>query len=686
MRAARLIVAAVLTAFAGAANGGAVAGQAPQVPQPAQPATAAISGTVGDGVSGRPLAGVIVALRRPPTGAPLASIVRVVTDEQGRFVFRDLPAGDGYTLSSTRPGYVDGAYGQQTMLGQAGRISLTDGEWFPRANIMMWRPGAISGTLLDEANEPLVGVYVRVLARHIIAGQPQLLAGPVARTDDRGEYRVAGLGPGQYLVHVPSIQSAVPIDAPAGLLGVSGDAARAPAVLGFTLPPRTDAVFDPVGASRLVIGNFMTPPPPAAGRPLAYAMTFYPGVEKADLAGVIDLALGEERTGVDLAMHPVPAVTVSGTVSGAAEAMSGLVLRLIPAGLEGMADGAEAATVLVGADRRFTFLNVPAGDYIVDAPGTSLELTYTGGTQGRLLPQSPGLRWGSFQSGSLDSGPPGTGYVRKSGSRTDRFWTRTPVSVGDADINNLDVTLAPAFVLKGWLVYEGTTRTTVETTPITTVTGGVRPSVTSAVTETTPRPATQPTIELEPASGNPSLGIPRSNRPEDTDPADWFLIEGLKPGEYVMRIALGASRFTIKSIVIDGVDYTTRPIDASVLGPRSEAVVTLTDKLTTLRGSVRDGRGPVIDAAVLIFPADRAQWSRYGLRPARLRAAPLAGSSSFSVDGLPAGEYMAVAVSTAQLTAWQDPRFLERAANAATRFTLQWGEARTLDLTLAAVK
>jgi hypothetical protein len=651
------------------------------------PSTAAISGTVTDGVTGRPVGAVIVALRAPSTGAPLARIVRVVTDEQGRFVLRDLPAGEGYTVVTTRLGYVDGAYGQQTMFGASGRINLKDGEWFPRANIVMWRPGAISGTLRDEANEPVVGAYVRVLARHVFGGQPQLLAGPTARTDDRGEYRIAGLGPGQYVVHVPSIQSSVPVDAPAGLMGANGDAVRGQGALSFSLPPRTDAVLDPLGSSQQVIGNFVTPPPPTRGRANAYAMTFYPGVDKADLASPVDLALGEERTGIDLTIRPVSSVSVSGTVAGPNEAMAGLVLRLVPVALEGLSDGAEAATVLVGADRTFTFFNVPAGDYVVDAPGTSLELTYTGGVEGRMLPQSPGLRWSGFQSGSLESGPPGTGYIRKSGSRNDRFWTRTAVSVGEADINNLIVTMTPSFVLKGSLVYEGTTRTTVESTPVTMVAGGgSRPGTTTTTTEVTPRPSTQPTIELEPAAGNPGLGIPRSDRPEDGDPQDNFTIAGLKPGEYVLRMAQGASKFTVKSITIDGVDYTTKPIDSSILGPKTEAVVTLTDKLTSVRGSVHDSRGPVTNAAVLVFPAERNMWKGYGLRPARLRAAPLSGSSSFVIDGLPAGEYLAIAVPAQQVSAWQDTKFLERAAALATRFTLQWGESRSLDLSLAVIR
>jgi hypothetical protein len=69
-----------------------------------------------------------------------------------------------------------------------------------------------------------------------------------------------------------------------------------------------------------------------------------------------------------------------------------------------------------------------------------------------------------------------------------------------------------------------------------------------------------------------------------------------------------------------------------------------------------------------------------------LRAAPLSGSSNFLIDGLPAGEYLAIAVSVQQVSSWQDARFLERAATMATRFTLQWGEARSLDLSLAVIR
>jgi hypothetical protein len=38
------------------------------------------------------------------------------------------------------------------------------------------------------------------------------------------------------------------------------------------------------------------------------------------------------------------------------------------------------------------------------------------------------------------------------------------------------------------------------------------------------------------------------------------------------------------------------------------------------------------------------------------------------------------------MTAWQDPAFLERAAGQASRLTLEWGEAKVVDLDLVRVR
>lgn len=647
--------------------------------------TSAISGVVKDGVTGTPLAGVLVELRAPSTGAPLARLTRHVSDERGRFVFRDLAAGEGYTVQGSRPGYANGAYGQSVMFGPSGRITLKDGEHFTNAHLTLWKPGAISGRVIDEANEPVVGVYVRALARVTIAGAPQLLAGPVVKTDDRGDYRISGLAPGQYVIYVPSPSASVAADAPPATFGQAAGPPRSP-LFSMPVPARTDAVLDAVEGHYLVVGNYVTPPPAADGRPRTYGLTFHPSAATVDTSPSIQIGMGEERGGVDVALRPVRAVNIFGRAVGPPDALKGLLLRLMPVGMEGIANGAEAATSFVKGDGTFAFLNIAAGDYLIDAPSTTLEFTLATAGVSESLPAPPGPRSGGMSSNTntLAAGPPGSNMVRQTGQRSDAWWTRTAISVGDDDVRNVVVELLPSITLSGRLEYEGTTKTTVEQTPI--AGGAAGRSTQTSTTSTTPRPSTMPTILAEPAYGLATLGMPRSERPQPEDPQDRPVITGMRAGEYVIRLGSGADRYTVRSVTVDGVDYTRTPIDATALKSDSELVITLTDKIIRLRGSVSDDRGPATDGVVLAFPVERAEWRGYGLTPTRLKSAPLVGVSTFDLNNLPAGDYFVVAVASADLQAWQDPAFLEKASAVATRVTLEWGQERQIDLRMVVVR
>jgi hypothetical protein len=55
----------------------------------------------------------------------------------------------------------------------------------------------------------------------------------------------------------------------------------------------------------------------------------------------------------------------------------------------------------------------------------------------------------------------------------------------------------------------------------------------------------------------------------------------------------------------------------------------------------------------------------------------------FKLANLPAGEYYAIAVEYVAQGDWQDPDWLARAAKTATRFTLEEGASKSLDLKLA---
>lgn len=657
-------------------------GQAAQTPATG---TAAISGTVRSANTGNPIAGAIVALRLNQSG-PLARFIKVLTDSQGRFVFRDLPAAPGYTITTIKAGFVDGAYGQAMMLGPTGTITLADGQWFDQAHIIMWRPGAISGRVFDERGEPVVGIYVRVLAQQLIAGQPRLVAGSVAKTDDRGEYRIGGLPPGKYLVNVPSVQSTVPADAPPAQPAPSTSDALFRQVMAFgggTAAARTDAALDLDASNRLVVGNYATPPPPENGRGQAYPITYYPGTSSTSGASVIELGLGDERRGVDIPLQLVPTVRISGKVDAPADALAGLMIRLMPAGLEDLVTGSEVAATQVGADGQFTFLNVPAGSYTIDARRTTTELTFQSGAS-TPLPQSPPFPTArGTQSGSIPSGPPGTGYVTGSSSTQDLYWTRTPVVVGSSDATGLTVTLQRALTISGTFVFEGNVRYIVEKSQ---GFGGAAP-----VAPVTPTPVTSappirmPPVYAEPANGDPSLGIPRSGYVDQPNGPDTFAIDAVRPGEYVLRVSGPLSNFAVKSITTRGVDVLTKPIaltDKSL----TDVVITLTDNPTTVTGQVQGDSGVVSQAAVLAFPVEHDRWTRYGFSPARLTGTPVASAAGYRIVSLPAGDYYFIAVEPAQVTAWQDPRFLEKAAPLSTRVSLQWGDAKVVDLKLVRIR
>jgi hypothetical protein len=137
----------------------------------------------------------------------------VVADSQGQFVFRDLPAGM-YNIGSAA-GYVNGVYGQnriitiQRTLDLTRTLEITETDRVVQASVQMFRRGGISGRVVDEAGEPMVGVNVSVLARMTDWGGPvtQLLHN--ALTDDRGMYHI-DVVPGDYLTGVLAATTTVP--------------------------------------------------------------------------------------------------------------------------------------------------------------------------------------------------------------------------------------------------------------------------------------------------------------------------------------------------------------------------------------------------------------------------------------------------------------------------------------------
>jgi hypothetical protein len=620
--------------------------QAPPPAAPATSATGAISGVVIDGATGKPIGGATVSFESLVNPSNLHSML---TDPQGRFVFLRLPPSSDCLVFVSKSGYARGNFtrgsgglgpGSNDPYGWTqATIPLKQGEWVSNVTLTMWRNGGISGRVVDEANEPVVGIPVRALRVILAAGVPHVAPGPIGTTDDRGMYRIGALPPGKYLVMVPSVQSSAPASTSARTL--AGRPTDAPP----DQRPLINGVGLNMGGDRLVIGNYVTPPP-ARDRLMAYPTVFYPGARLLTSATPIELAPGEERGAVDFAIQPVPAVRVSGTVKSAGALDPNFVLRLLPRGSEDLGVGSEQATALVSASGAFTFLGVPSGSYTIDAGLNVTRLTAAGGWG----PHTPGMLHVQFGFASVPSASDGVSLAMQRSDVIEREWAEVPIDVGADDVTGVRITLRPSITVSGEIVWDGP-------------------------------PGGRAWILVEPAAGDARL---HPTRPSSFPlPPHLFSVTGLRVGEYVIR-PLAADGTTVVRIVANGQDVTTRTIDTSS-GDISGVVVTMTTKATTISGSVRDATEPARPTSVVAFPVEQRQWSRYGFTPLRIKAATFLGQR-YTLTGLPPGEYFVVAVDAASGGEWRDPAWLDAASRVATRVTLKWDEPVTVDLSLSRVQ
>ena len=649
---------ALLTAAALPAQAG-DAGVTPQVvaaPPPNQPpaeaGTGTISGVITDAGTGDPVGGAIVYLGPPQHGPPGAPI-RQLTDARGRFAFSRLPAFDGYFLQVAAGGYFRGYYGRASSGALGSRIAIREGEWFGEANVALERPATLSGRVVDERGDPLVGVYVRVLPRMFIAGRSQFVAGPLTTTDDRGVYRISGLTPGDYVVQVPVVQGTVPesvFDPPA-----DDEDAR----------PFRDPSFDPsptqAGRHRLVLRRYPTPLPPADGRLMAYPLTFFPSTSSPLDAAVLQLGSGEARAGIDIQLRPVTTYRLGGRLDGPPEAIAGVVLRALPPGAEYLGHGTEMATTISESDGSFTFFNLPAGSYTLRAHNSVSQYEARLGLGvSRAMPEPAGSNFSGMSSLGVLSGPQGLRLTTRRAAGPEAWQGSTTVRVESADVTDVVIPMADGASISGRFVWDD-------------------PAL--AQEHGYPR-----SIRLEPADGDPTLGSPSSRMfGSQQRTTDRFQVDGLLAGRYVLGASvLGGGR--IKSMRWNGQDYTNRPFDASSGADITDVLITLTAERCWFTGTVRDTQGRVVDeAGVIVFPVERDQWTGFGFTPDRIKAIQTTNAGGFTFQSLPAGRYLAVAVDADLVNAWQDSDFLRRAAEVATPFELEWGQTRTLDLRLVTV-
>jgi protocatechuate 3,4-dioxygenase beta subunit len=306
--------------------------------------SAMVAGVVTTGPAKKPLARAIVSI----AGTDILGIRQTVSDDGGRFVFEGLAPGR-FTLTAEKPGYL------KTYLGssQPGRppatpIAVINGQRLTDITIDVPRGGVIAGVVRDENGAPMASAQVSAQLMTYSMGVRKFLNATVSPgwvvTNDRGEYRLWGLPPGEYAVRA----------------GPNG----------FGSSILTDAEFK---AAETQVQTGRIPPPGSVPiRQLQRGGVFYPGVSDIVTAQTIALGLSEERSGVDIVSAPVPSFNIEYTGIGPGG-------RPIQRAVVGIASVSQQSLftslggVLFDANGRGTIRGVPPGRYLLFGRGAESE-------------------------------------------------------------------------------------------------------------------------------------------------------------------------------------------------------------------------------------------------------------------------------------------------------------------------
>jgi hypothetical protein len=189
-----------LAAILGSLLIGTVAASAQQAatspaPHPAA-ATYRISGKVVDARTGTPVPRASVRVAETKERSESRA---VTASDDGSFAFDGLPKGK-YSLSAASHGYLEQSYEEHDQYSTAiavGRGLASEGLVFKLA-----AEGIISGTVTDEAGEPVRSAQIRLFQDEDTDGIRATRQRETVTTDDRGVYEFADLAPGAYYLVV----------------------------------------------------------------------------------------------------------------------------------------------------------------------------------------------------------------------------------------------------------------------------------------------------------------------------------------------------------------------------------------------------------------------------------------------------------------------------------------------------
>ena len=556
--------------------------------------TGRLRGRVIAGDSGSALRRAQVRISSPDIGTKTA-----LTDAQGRYEFRDLPAGR-FNVSVTKSGYVSMQFGQSRPFEPGRPIELTDAQMMDKADVALPRGSVLAGRVVDVFGEAVAEADVTAMRMQYLNGRRRLApTGRNGTTNDLGQFRIYGLPPGEYYVSA-------------------------------TLRNVGSMMIDMLAGGGAVAG------PTGSNQASGYASTYYPSTPNPGEAQRVAVAVGQELSSVDIQLQPVKLAKVSGVAIGSdGKPMAGAMVMLMPSMRDALMFG-PGGTSRTDKDGNFTLTSVTPGDY-------SLQVQSMGG----MFQTTAGGNVMAFGFSTTTDGPPAPGA---NGPPQREFGVATLNVIGE-DITGLVITGTRGAKASGTITFVG----------------GVKPDgITNAR-------VTAPATDVD-NNPMPTFG---ASQVKDTGAFD---LDSLVGG-HIFRVANLPRGWVVKRVTLNGEDITDRGMEFKAGQDVDGIEIEVTNKSTSITGFASMANGLAKDYTVVVFPQDDQKWTLPQNR--WMASARPDQEGQFRFSNLPPGQYYAIAVEYVAQGEWQDPEWLARAAKTATKFTLDEGASRTLELKLS---